>query len=353
MIDVAKHASVDSLASVSSLLVLILGASVVVFVSAAVECGLNGPCDGLTGFALGAGATGSLLAGGYLAAKHFAGESTAHHMALAPLTITLGIGWLASAVVLTSAGPFHAVGNGYVSSWTAAVASLRAAHLASARLRELFARAVDTYEHTLGASSVPLSATALIAASAVELVAASLSCAAASPAHPWCSGYVAFGVAAGTVSIFTVLLFLVVPTMRGLPEDVARRAQPSLAVFLCAWWLVSAPVLTFVEPFKLASNGFFASHAAALAAMQLAHDTWVKDHRAAPHVKEQASSRGPEAPPTTAGHPAPTTASSSVGGGDDGASAAVPARAGHDVYSSAEGNGVDGYDNAPRSPENV
>mmetsp|Transcript_14847 Transcript_14847/g.43630 ORF Transcript_14847/g.43630 Transcript_14847/m.43630 type:complete len:248 (+) Transcript_14847:3-746(+) len=204
--------------------------------------------------------------------------------------------WFLAAAIFTSAGPFTSVGNGYIGAWLAAAAALRAAHVSSVRARALMAALAERYERTAGAASVSSAVTVLAAASAVETVAAALACAAAdAEGNGSCGGHVAYAVAVGAVSLFACLIFVALGI---LPVAAASGAtvRRALAAFLFTWWAVAAAVLTFVAPFTVASNGYFATWAAMLASVQVVHDALGTAGQAPALPQETASGLGAKAP---------------------------------------------------------
>uniref|UniRef100_A0A0G4I317 Uncharacterized protein n=1 Tax=Chromera velia CCMP2878 TaxID=1169474 RepID=A0A0G4I317_9ALVE len=100
----------------------------------------------------------------------------------------------------------------------------------------------------------------ILAASAIELTAASINCDNLAKVN-MCSNEAAYAVAVGCVSVVCVLLQLI---LNRAAKNAAPKVEPWMSVFLIIWWIPGASVLTFRSPFVVAGNGYFASWAAVL-----------------------------------------------------------------------------------------
>jgi hypothetical protein len=103
-----------------------------------------------------------------------------------------------------------------------------------------------------------------MAASVFELISASLVC-----QNVTCSGLEAYGISVGIVSI--VLLVPIALVLFAEPLAPARLPEglPHLSLLLLVWWIPAWFLLTFVGPFDGLSNGYFAVHVGAAAALQI------------------------------------------------------------------------------------
>lgn len=155
--------------------------------------------------------------------------------------------WALGTGVSTFSEPFANSGNGYFAAWGAFIASFIMAGAASDRLRQFLGNALT---RVLAGSieaklyiGIAVASLVLLAAVAVE---------AADYERP--THQEMWGVICATISFFLVLFHTL---MRLVCEGLTL--QPTiLGVLLSAWWLGGVAVLTFDEPFKYASNGFFA-----------------------------------------------------------------------------------------------
>jgi len=256
------------LADVTPAISIIALGSLIVALSAAFICTSSSqPCTGVVAFALAAGGLSLGASVSFLACHLQLGADEACIKVLPYLAGALAVWWAFAALVLTSVGPFVTVSNGYIGAWFAAVSAIKATLHASPRARALAEGVHRGYDDVTARN--PISLAILVGASTIELVAASIPCAAVPDK---CVGWNVFAVAAGAVGLAAAAALAVT---RHLPaERVDSRVPVLLALFMSAWWTISTLGLTFVSggPFSTACNGFFATWAATAAATHLAYD---------------------------------------------------------------------------------
>jgi hypothetical protein len=78
-----------------------------------------------------------------------------------------------------------------------------------------------------------------------------------------CRGLRGFALILGLVS--AVCSLVLVFTMKTLQVSVIRQ----VAMFLCVWWVIGGMLLTFVSPFQVMGNGYFAVVFATLSSFAL------------------------------------------------------------------------------------
>lgn len=211
---------------------MLLVSSALELVQAAVDCGEAGDaCRGKLAFAVALGAVSIFFVILYMAC----GGSIQNSPLL--LALFLFVWWTAGACVCTFTAPYISSGNGYFGVWVSWACSFE---LLQRQLRE-FQSFVNRFE------SLGRALALLLAGSSVELGAAIAIC------ENGCRTYVAYAVAVGAVSLFTVLLLILVVEL--------RPYHWHTAVFLCIWWIAGAFVNTFLGPFQFTGNGYFASWA--------------------------------------------------------------------------------------------
>lgn len=169
------------------------------------------------------------------------------------------IWWGLGTGVSTFSAPFANSGNGYFASWGAFIASFIMAGAASDRLRKFLGAAVTRvlagnieaklYIGIAMASLVMLAAVAVEASDYEN----------PTPQEMW-------GVICSAVSFFVVLFH----TLLRLVCEGFTLAPTRLGLVLAIWWIAGVAVLTFDEPFKYASNGFFAAWLALIFSIWLA-----------------------------------------------------------------------------------
>jgi len=112
----------------------------------------------------------------------------------------------------------------------------------------------------------------LLLCSAIEITAAAFS--ASGPYKPRNWGY---SLAVGITSLFVCAAFLLLaerqPDALSRPISGGPSLQTLLALFLLLWWAAGAGVLTFMDPFRVTSNGYFSCWAGVALSMYLVSRT--------------------------------------------------------------------------------
>lgn len=266
-----------------SVLLAIIGiASAVVFLAGAFRCGRAGwrndgnrdfaegdrfgnsgndgsGCGGDEAYALSAGLVSLVVIVCLLIAQNISSGTTCAAKAGPIVGVCLFAWWLVGAAILTFHGPFYVVSNGYIGAWVAFFTSVAFA----LEVSELMQKAASLV--TGEANKINVHLLVVLVGSIVELVAAALVC------SNGCGGYVAYAVAVGATSLFFCLVLVVGPQLSASANQLAFP----IAVFLFLWWFVGAVILTFITPFVVASNGFWATWASAMATTLVAKDAFV------------------------------------------------------------------------------
>ncbi|KAJ1624378.1 hypothetical protein T492DRAFT_1047678 [Pavlovales sp. CCMP2436] len=255
-----------------ALLFLVGAASTVVFLAGVFRCASEGGwnredragfggntssgCGANTAYALCTGLFSMLVVGGFLLAA--LGNASCASKAAPVVGVFLMLWWTVAALVLTFDGPFVVVSNGYLGSWLSCVA----AFVYALEVSPLFHRVA--IEVSGEAEKVTRHMLLMVVASIIELVAAALGC-----GRGGCSDYWAYATAVGAVSLFLCSVLIVGPKLAAMD----RLVKP-ICLFLALFWFVALVILTFVAPFVLASNGFWATWIACIASGLIAYDAF-------------------------------------------------------------------------------
>lgn len=108
---------------------------------------------------------------------------------------------------------------------------------------------------------------ALLLVSIIEFISAAKIC----DDTDQCEKEYGFGVAAGVISSFVCICYTVYIKMSSSTEH-ATLTQV-VAIFMLLWWITSAYVLTFREPFTTTGNGYFAVWLCTIVSIYFAMDT--------------------------------------------------------------------------------
>jgi len=237
----------------------ICGCSVVVLVQAAVECGgeFSEGCQNEFLYILIVGVISFLLSlfcifWGWVRKETFSQFSPI-------VAIFFLMWWGLGTGVSTFSKPFSKSGNGYFAAWGAFIASFVMAGAASDRLRQFLGTAVTR----VLAGSIEAKLCIGIAVASLVLLAA-VGVEASDYEHPTIQE--TWGVICAAVSFFLVLFH----TLMRLVCEGFTLPPTWLGAVLAVWWIGGVAVLTFDEPFKNASNGFFAAWIALVFSVWLA-----------------------------------------------------------------------------------
>lgn len=255
------------------LLVLIFVASAVVFLAGAFSCGRaqgwggdsgrgngnawgNEGCSSYTAWALCAGLISMLVAFFMLIGEKIGALRDCTSKSAPFVAIFFCVWWLFGAGVITFAGPYTVVSNGYLGSWIAFFGSVLYGLEVSSAVQTVVGAFSGQMEKTGPAMA------GVVLASIIELIAASVFC-------NNCQHFTAYAVAVGAVSLALCILIVLVPKC----TDKLNQAIPYVVLLLFLWWLAGAIVLTFVAPFVWAGNGFFSTWVAVVCAALVYKDS--------------------------------------------------------------------------------
>jgi len=173
------------------------------------------------------------------------------------LVVLLWCIWLPGTGLLTFISPYTLLGNAYIACWLGFITS---SYLLLQTVHHNFA-----WAHSLGHDVARVALFLIMLASVIELVQASLSC---PPLKPNSGGggcdtrlqrwALATGIAS---SVFAFCTLLIAFFRKSIPPFVLKI----VAILLFAWWIPAAGTLTWMDPFTLPGNAYFACWAAYLA----------------------------------------------------------------------------------------
>jgi len=235
-------------ADATTCIAVICGCSLVVLIQAAVECGgeLSDGCQDEFLYTVVVGVISFITS---LLCVFWGNCGETSFRQFSPIVaIFFLVWWGLGTGVSTFSEPFANSGNGYFAAWGAFIASFIMVGAASDRLRQFLGTALT---RVLAGSIEAKLYIGIAVASLVMLAAVAVE--ASDYDHP--TSQELWGVVCATVSFFVVLFH----TLMRLVCEGLTLPPTILGVFLTLWWLPGVAVLTFDEPFKYASNGFFAA----------------------------------------------------------------------------------------------
>lgn len=224
--------------------------AIIVMIQSAVICGNAAPavaCDGIRGYQVAVGAVSG-----------FFGLIAFFMNLKAPVAanVALGFGmfqflwWVAGVIVLTFFGDYQntAYANGYFGAWGAFIF----ATFTMMAVSDVFKANVSGFAHS------SRKALLFLFFSSGIVMGASIG-----PCSPQtrCTGYSAFAVALGVISMCFSLVLIVASA------KIAVAHMRNIAMFLILWWVIGCGIVTFGGPFTSTGNGYFASYVALISAV--------------------------------------------------------------------------------------